>query len=114
MHITRFGEALPYEAKGHFGMTALQLQGGAANKTGVLTCGLSHFLPGGGAERSVSPLEKFYFVIAGQITVVTDEDEATLAAHDSCWLAAGEARSIENRTNAVATIVVVLAKEKSE
>ena len=110
MHVTRLTDAQPYNAKAHFGMSALQLHGGAANNTGVLTCGLSHFLPGGGAERSVSQLEKFYYVVVGQITVITDEGEVTLSANDSCWLEPGEARSIENRNNVIATIVVVLAK----
>jgi glyoxylate utilization-related uncharacterized protein len=114
MYVTRCADARPYDAKGHFGMTALQLQGGAANPTGMLSCGLSHFLPGGGAEKSVSPVEKFYFVVAGEITVVTDDGEETLAMHDSCWLAPGDARSIENRSNDVATIVVVLAKEPNK
>lgn len=113
MHVTRFADAKPYEAKLHFNMVGLQLHGGAANETGVLTCGLSHFLPGGGAERSSSPLEKFYFVISGEITLITDDGETTLAANDSCWLAPGEARSIENRGNDVATIVVVLAKNEA-
>ncbi|WP_313805898.1 cupin domain-containing protein [Sphingobium sp.] len=108
-----FADAKPYEAKAHFNMTGLQLHGGAANQTGLLTCGLSHFLPGGGAERSVSPLEKFYFVLAGEITIVTDDREVTLSVNDSVWLAAGEARSIENRSNEVATMVVVLAKNEA-
>ena len=114
MHVTRFEEARPYEAKAHFGMVALQLHGGAANRTGLLTCGFSHFLPGGGAERSTSPLEKFYYVVAGHITLVTDLGEVTLGPNDSCWLAPGEARAIQNRGNEVASIVVVLAKDKVE
>ena len=114
MHVTAFAAAKPYDAKAHFGMVGLQLHGGAANETGALTCGLSHFLPGGGAERSSSPLEKFYFVVSGEITIITDDGEAVLKANDSCWLAPGEARSIENRSNDVATMVVVLAKNGAD
>jgi quercetin dioxygenase-like cupin family protein len=113
MNITRSSEARPYDAKGHFGMTALQLHGGAANTTEVMTCGLSHFLPGGGAKESASPVEKFYYVAAGELTVITAGEATTLAAGDSCLLASGEARSIENRGASVATVVVVLAKQPS-
>ena len=110
MHVTRIGEATPYEAKLHHAMTALQLQGGAENATQHFTLGLSHFLPGGGASHSASTTEKIYLVISGEVTVITDAGEVTLRALDSCHLAPGEGRSIENRTNAVATMAVIISK----
>ena len=110
MHVTRIGDAKPYEAKLHHAMIALQLQGGAENDTKHFTLGLSHFLPGGGADNSTSATEKIYLVVAGPVTIVTDAGETTLGPLDSCHLAPGEARSIVNRTNQVATMAVIISK----
>ena len=70
--------------------------------------GLSHFLPGGGTTHEGTPLEKVYVVVRGEITVVTDETEATLGPFDSCHIPAGEARTVVNRTNDVASMIVVM------
>lgn len=110
MHVTRVDDAKPYEAKLHHAMTALQLQGGAESDTKHFTLGLSHFLPGGGASYSASATEKIYLVVSGRVTVVTDTGEVTLGPLDSCRLAPGEGRSIENRTNEAATMAVVVSK----
>jgi glyoxylate utilization-related uncharacterized protein len=108
MQVTRAGEAEPYEAPGHFGMAALRLQGHDASAASAFWIGLSHFLPGGGAERSANALEKAYVVVDGEITVVTDDGEATLGPLDSVFLAPGEARSVVNRTNRPASMLVVM------
>jgi mannose-6-phosphate isomerase-like protein (cupin superfamily) len=110
MHVTRINDAKAYEAKFHHAMTALQLQGGAESETRYFTCGLSHFLPGGGATRSASQTEKIYVVVRGRLTIVTDDGEATLEPLDSCLLAPGEARAVENRTNDVAAMLVIVSK----
>lgn len=110
MHVTRFRDAKPYEAKLHHGMTALQLQGGEESQTEKFTLGLSHFLPGGGASYSASATEKIYLVISGEVTVITDKGEVTLGPLDSCHLAPNEGRSIENRGNSVATMAVIVSK----
>jgi uncharacterized cupin superfamily protein len=49
-----------------------------------------------------------YVVIRGEVTVVTDGGEATLGPLDSCHIPAGEARTIVNRTNDVASLIVVM------
>ena len=108
MHVTRIDDAAPYETKGHFDMMALRLQGFDASPSSFAWAGLSHFLPGGGADSSASNIEKIYVVVAGKITIVTDAGETTLGPLDSCWLAAGERREIVNRTNAVATMLVLM------
>ena len=108
MQVTRLAEAKPYEAPKHFDCTALRLQGFDASRCRELQVGLSHFLPGGGAELDATPLEKVYVVTEGEVTIVTDEGEATLGPLDSCYLAPNEARSIENRTNRPASMIVVM------
>jgi quercetin dioxygenase-like cupin family protein len=114
MQITRYAGAKPYQTTRHYNMVGLQLQGNAASTTEAFTCGLSLFLPGGGAEMSSSAAEKIYVVLEGEIVVRTDEGEFTLGPLDSCHLAPNETRAIENRTNTVASVLVVLSKPKDK
>ncbi|PZU21346.1 MAG: cupin [Shinella sp.] len=108
MKVTRIHDAKAYEAKNHFGMVALRLQGEAASDCHFASLGLSHFLPGGGAQESASNIEKLYVVVSGEITVVTENDRTVLRELDSCLLAAGEARSLINETNLPASMLVIL------
>jgi quercetin dioxygenase-like cupin family protein len=108
MQVTRLGEAKPYEAPKHFDCTALRLQGWEASDAQGFSVGLSHFLPGGGCEHDATPLEKVYVVTEGEVTVITDDGEAVLGAYYSIYLAPNEARSIENRTNRPASMLVVM------
>ena len=70
--------------------------------------GLSHFLPGGGAEMDATPLEKVYVVVSGEVTVITKSGEVKLGPMDSICLEPGEARAVENRTNLTASMLVVM------
>jgi mannose-6-phosphate isomerase-like protein (cupin superfamily) len=108
MKVNRIGDVSPYLPPNHHDMTALRLQGWDASDTKNFWVALSHILPGGGADHEATPLEKVYVVIAGQVTVVTDTGEATLQRLDSCHIPAGEARSVVNRTNEVASMIVVM------
>ncbi len=108
MHVTRLPDAGPYEAPKHHDMVGLRLQGFDVSPTEHFWVGLSQFLPGGGAESDATPLEKVYVVLDGTVTVVTDEGEAALGPLDSCHLGAGERRSVENRTNRTASMLVVM------
>ncbi len=108
MHVTRLADARPYEAPKHHDMVGLRLQGWDVSPTESFWVGLSQFLPGGGAESDATPLEKVYVVLEGAVTVVTDDGEIELQALDSCHLAAGERRSIENRTNRTAYMLVTM------
>lgn len=108
MHVTRLAEAKPYDAPKHFNMTGLRLQGFEASPTQNFWVGLSHFLPGGGAEASAAPLERIYVVVSGDVTVITDAGETVLGPMDSCHLAAGEMRAIVNRTNQPASMLVIM------
>jgi quercetin dioxygenase-like cupin family protein len=108
MRVTKLQEAKAYQAPKHVDCTALRLQGLDASPVEAFTVGLSHFLPGGGVEMDATPLEKVYVCTEGEITIVTDEGEATLRAYDSIYLAPNEARAIENRTNLTASMLVVM------
>ncbi|MEI8163246.1 MAG: cupin domain-containing protein [Betaproteobacteria bacterium] len=108
MRITRFTDAKPYEAPNHYDMRSLRLQGFAAGGPTTFWTGLSYFLPGGGAGPDASPLEKVYVVLAGELTVITDDQRVVLGAMDSCCIPGGETREVKNEGNAVATMLVVM------
>ncbi|HUJ69531.1 MAG TPA: cupin domain-containing protein [Syntrophorhabdales bacterium] len=98
----------PYDAAGHFAMTAMRLSGKEETGAQKFWVGLSHFLPGGGAEMAASPTEKFYYVLKGEITIVTPETEITLKKSDSIFIGPGEQRAIMNKTNMPASTLVVI------
>ncbi len=99
----------PYQAAKHFGMTALRLHGKEETGAQKFWMGLSHFLPGGGAEMDASPTEKIYFVLEGEVTVKTPKgEEITLKAWDSIFIGPNEEREIINKTNKTASMVVVI------
>jgi quercetin dioxygenase-like cupin family protein len=108
MHVNRISDVSPYNAPGHFDMRGLRLQGREASPCNGFWVGLSYFLPGGGADADAGDLERVYVVIDGSVTVTTNDDEVVLQPLDSCWLAAGERRSIVNNTNRPATMLVVI------
>ena len=99
-----------YEAPGHFGMTAMRLQGKEETGSSKFWMGLSHFLPGGGAEWAYedNPLEKIYFVLKGEITVKTKTEEHVLRKWDSLFLGPNEGREVINNTNKPASMLVVV------
>lgn len=98
----------PYEAAKHFNMTALRLHGKEETGSQKFWVGLSHFLPGGGAEYAVSPMEKVYFVLEGEVTVKTDKEEVVLGPWDSVYIAPDEGREILNKTNKPASMLVII------
>jgi quercetin dioxygenase-like cupin family protein len=108
MEVSRLEDAKAYDAPKHFDMRGLRLQGFDASSAESFWVGLSHFLPGGGAEMDATPTEKVYVVVDGEVTVTTDTGDTTLGPLDSCRLAPGEARSILNRTNRPASMLVVM------
>jgi mannose-6-phosphate isomerase-like protein (cupin superfamily) len=110
MQVTRLNKAKAYDAAKHYKMEALRLQGLDATNLDSFSCGLSYFLPGGGAERSCSKNEKVYVVIEGEVTIITDDGEETLGKLDSCVIGVNEYRSVENRTNSVCTMLVIISK----
>jgi quercetin dioxygenase-like cupin family protein len=99
----------PYEAPGHFKMVALRLSGKEETGAEKFWVGMSHFLPGGGAEFGATPAEKYYFVLDGEITVKTKKEEITLGPWDSAYIAPNEGREILNKTNKPASMLVVIS-----
>ena len=98
----------PYQAAKHFDMIAMRLHGKEETGASKFWMGLSHFLPGGGAEFDASPTEKIYFVLAGEVTVKSPTEEITLKTWDSLFIGANEGREIINKTNFPASMLVVI------
>lgn len=100
----------PYAAPGHFNMTAMRLQGKEETGATKFWMGLSHFLPGGGAEWGYedNPFEKVYFVLEGEITVKSKTEEFTLRKNDSLFIGPNEGREIINKTNFPASMLVII------
>jgi quercetin dioxygenase-like cupin family protein len=101
-------DAKAYQAPKHFNMTAFKLHGKEETGAQKFWMGLSHFLPGGGAEYDASPTEKIYFVLEGEITVRTPKEEIILRPWDSIHIGAGEGREIINKSNRPASMLVVI------
>ena len=108
MQVTRLTDAQPYEAAKHFDMRGLRLQGLEASEAEGFWVGLSCFLPGGGAEAAAGSTEKVYVVTDGVITVTTGDGDIDLGPYDSCHIPAGETRSLVNRTNLPASMLVIV------
>ena len=106
MLVTRWQEARQYPARNHDNMCAFRLQGMEASPTESLWVGLSIFLPGGGAAKGAAPTEKVYVVLEGELTIIFDENEVVLGPLDSILIEANESRTVENRSNDVAKMLV--------
>lgn len=109
MKLMKFDEAKTYEAVAHFGCFGLRLQG--KDETGIskFLVAMSHFLPGGGAEFGTNALEKVYFVVEGEVTIVDkDNKKWVLKKWDSLFIGANEGRSILNETNKPTTMLAIM------
>ena len=108
MLVKRFEDAGVYEAPNHWGVVGLRLQGFEDGGPTNQWVGLSQFLPGGGAGPDATPFEKVYVVLEGEMTVITGGEETVLGRYDSCTIAPGEERKIENRSNHTCKMLVVI------
>ncbi len=110
MKVRKVTDCIPYQAAGHFNMVPLRLQGKEESGCEKFWMGMSHFLPGGGAEYDASPTEKVYFVLEGEITVYSegDKEKFVLKKNDSIHIGANEGRRIMNESNYTTTMLVVI------
>jgi glyoxylate utilization-related uncharacterized protein len=95
-----------YKAPAHFDMSSLKLHGKEESGATQFWLGLSHFLPGGGAEFTGAPVERIYFVLEGEVVVRGDNEEHILRRYDSLFIGPNEKRSVLNKTNSPASVLV--------
>jgi quercetin dioxygenase-like cupin family protein len=108
MLLKRFEDAETYDAPNHWDVSGHLLQGFEDGGPENQWLGLSQFLPGGGAGPDSTPFEKVYLVLEGEMTVIIDGHETVLRAMDSCTIPPGEMRKIENKTNHICKMLVVI------
>ena len=113
MHVTRFNAAKPYNPPKHGGCVSYRLQGMDASPVQDFWVGVSHFLPGGGAERDATPAEKVYVVLSGEVTVDAGGQRVTLKPFDSCVIGKNEERSIVNESSQPATMLIAISTPKA-
>lgn len=108
--VTRFEEAKPYSAKGHdVTIHTMHLQHKSMGCDAPYWVGNSYYLPGASAEMSASPLDKIYVMLEGELTIELGNNEIVkLAKGDSIWIGQDEKRSITNKSNKVASMLVIM------
>lgn len=109
MRVTRYSAAPSYAPPLHEGVDCKRLQGHEAGPTQRFWVGHSVYHPGGRASESATMEETIYTVLEGQVVVVSEGQEATLHPLDSVHFAKGVVRSVENRSDRDASILVTIA-----
>lgn len=109
MRVTRIADAEPFNPVGHHGVGPVRLQGGESTPTSDFTVALSHYLPGGSAELAPQTAETVYVVVAGELVMTSEEAEAALGPFDSVHFTTGTQRTVVNRTNLPASMLVIRA-----
>lgn len=112
MKITRNDELVQYNPKGHYNMLARRAHSADVSGTKQLTVGLSTFQPGGGAESNTVPagMELVYYIVKGEMELTTPEGVTVLKAGDSALFQEGDTRSVVNKSNEPADMLVISAK----
>jgi len=111
--VTKANEAYVYTADHHYDVQTTRLHDPQDVNDGRLVCGLSHFLPGGGIEKSSNPTESVYYVIAGEMTVSIDGKEYVLCGGDSIHFGPNQEKAVKNTgITAAQMLVVVLPPQK--
>ena len=104
-------DAVQYFPPAHNDCSCFRLQSKDLIGTSTqFSLGCSHFLPGGGSDFSPSrPFDTVYICIDGEITI-TDKDgnDIVLKPNDSIYIGPDEGRSIKNKTQYPASMLVIL------
>ncbi len=102
-----------YTAPGHYDCEPTRLHdvsGGGANDVegGKMIMGITYFQPGGRTDFGANPLESIYYILEGEMTLKTEEEETVLHAGDSFRCAGGVAKSVTNTGSDVCQMLVCL------
>ena len=107
--ITMKNEATKYEAPGHFECLTTRLHNPDDVNDGTIVMGLSHFLPGGGANMAPARFEMVYYIQKGEMTVTLDDGkEYVLHAGDSLHFGPGTGRACKNTGVECAEMITVV------
>ena len=108
--VKRLSDSQQYTAPGHTETVhTMWLQHKSMGCEAPYWVGCSYYLPGAAAEMSASPLDKIYIILEGELVIELGNGEViTLGKGDSIWIGQDETRSVTNKSNAVATMLVVM------
>ena len=107
--VTPVDQAPAYQPPLHNNVEARRLQGLEAGPTEAFWTGWSDYAPGGAAAESPVLQEAVYVVVDGELTVTVGGTSHVLRRGDSVHLPKGTVRSVENRSNAQASLLVTFA-----
>lgn len=112
--IVHRNESTNYEAPGHFDVRTTRLHNPADVNGGTIVMGLSHFLPGGGANMAPANFEMVYYIVEGEMTVTLREDgkdtSYVLHSGDSVHFGKGTERASLNTGAVTAQMLTVMIK----
>ncbi len=100
-----------YEAAGHYDVKTMRIHGKEETGATEFWAGLTTFLPGGGAEYAYNdnPLEKFYYVLEGEVVVTDDNGTRYVIGKDEAIsFPPNEGRTLQNESNYPARMLVVI------
>ncbi|CAM4215139.1 hypothetical protein MB901379_02354 [Mycobacterium basiliense] len=109
MNVTRASQAPTYVAAAHHDVDTVRLQGHEAGHTERFWVGVSRYRPGAEAEWTATREETVYVVLDGELIIATADSETVLGRLDSVHFAKGEVRSIHNRSDRDALLLVTIA-----
>jgi len=101
-----------YSTPGHYECVPTRLhdiEGGANDvEGGRIIMGITYFIPGGSTDFAANSLESIYYILTGEMTLKTEEEETVLHAGDSFHCVGGVAKSVTNTGTEVCQMLVVL------
>lgn len=90
MKVIRKDQGTHFEAPNHWGCWPFRQHGKEESGATKVWTALSNFLPEGGGEDNGLPAERIYYVLEGQMTVKSGDQEVVLNKGDSVFRPAGE------------------------
>ena len=114
MNLTRASEAPAYTVPRHHDVHTVRLHGHEAGRTERFWVGVSLYQPVGIAEQAPTLEETVYVVLDGELVISSGGTETVLGRLDSVHFAKGEVRSIQNRSDREALLLVAVAHAPAE
>jgi mannose-6-phosphate isomerase-like protein (cupin superfamily) len=107
MRVTRIADAERFHPVDHEGVGPVRLQGGESIPTADFTVVLSHYLPGAAAALAPQAAETVYVIFSGELVMTSEGESQVLGPFDSVHFTPGTLRTVENRSNLPATMLVI-------
>jgi quercetin dioxygenase-like cupin family protein len=107
LHLTRWADAQSYAPPHHSGVTARRHHLRQADGGSPAFVSTSTFAVSGSAESTETTYDTIYVILDGELELSVDGQTEILASGDSVFLPAGTVRSLTNRADTEARLVVV-------